>query len=156
RLDHHSTFGNHVSPRLSAAYELSDRWRVRAAAGSAFRAPSAGELAYPFYGNPSLDPETSRSYEAGADFKTARAALGLTAFSSRYRGLISFDPVTFIAANIDHAKIRGAELTAGARINDAWRLSGAYTHLETRDEGTGLPLFRRPRNAAALTLSYAH
>ena len=43
RLDHHSRFGNHVSPRLSAAYQLGDRWRVRGAAGSAFRAPSAGD-----------------------------------------------------------------------------------------------------------------
>ncbi len=155
RLDHHSRFGSHTSPRLSVAYQLSDRWRMRAAAGSAFRAPSAGELAYPYYGNPSLGPETSRSFEAGADFKVRRASLALTAFSSRYRGLISFDPVTFIAANIDRATTRGAELSAGSQISDAWRLDAAYTYLQTRDGRTGLPLYRRPRNVAKLTLSYA-
>src|SRR5207244_1725146 len=40
-------------------------------------------------------------------------------------------------------------------IGEAWRIDGAYTYLETRDEATGLPLYRRPRNVAALTLSYA-
>jgi len=155
RLDHHSRFGSHTSPRLSAAYQLNNRWRVRGAAGSAFRAPSAGELAYPFYGNPHLRPEISRSFEAGLDFKSEHAAVGLTAFSSKYRDLISFDPVTFIAANIDRATIRGAELTAGTSVCDAWRFTAAYTHLQTRDDGTGLPLVRRPRNSASVTASYS-
>ena len=155
RLDHHSRFGDHASPRLSATYQLRDRWRVRAAAGSAFRAPSAGEFAYPFYGNPALQPEISRSFEAGVDFERSRTSAALTAFSSRYRDLISFDPVTFIAANINRATIRGAELTVGTRIGEAWNVRAAYTHLKTRDEGTHLPLYRRPRNTAAVTLSYA-
>lgn len=155
RLDRHSRFGGHTSPRVSAAYERSKRWRLRAAAGRAFRAPSAGELAYPFYGNPDLDPETSRSVEAGVDFDTPRVSLSLTAFNSKYDGLISFDPVTFVAANIDRATIRGAELSAGARFGERWHVAAGYTHLQTRDEGTGLPLYRRPRNAASVTLSYA-
>jgi vitamin B12 transporter len=155
RLDHHSRYGDHVSPRLSAAYQLTPVWRLRAAAGQAFRSPSAGELAYPFYGNPSLKPETSRSYEAGFDMKTSRANLSLTGFSTDYRDLISFDPVTFLAANIERARIRGAELMAGVRLSAPWRLDASYTHLLTRDEVTNLPLFRRPRNAGSVTLSYA-
>ncbi len=155
RLDRHSRFGTHTSPRLSAAYRVSDRWRVRAAAGRAFRAPSAGELAYPFYGNPELDPETSTSYEAGADFQLPRVAVSLTGFSTRYRDLITFDPVTFIAANIDRATVHGAELSAGTTFGTAWQLNAAYTHLQTRDEETSQPLYRRPRNLASVTLSYA-
>lgn len=155
RFDRHSRFGAHTSPRLSAAYRLNDRWRVRAAAGRAFRAPSAGELAYPFYGNPELDPETSTSYETGADFQSPRVAVSITGFSTRYRDLITFDPVTFIAANIDRATVHGAELSAGATFGTAWQLDAAYTHLQTRDEETGQPLYRRPRNLASVTLSYA-
>lgn len=154
RWDDHSTFGGHASPRLSAAYKLGEAWRVRAGAGRAFRAPSAGELAYPYYGNPALEPETSRSLEAGIDFGSARATLALTAFESKYRELISFDPVTFVAANIARATVRGAEVTAGVRLTGAWRIDGAYTHLLTRDEETGLPLYRRPRNTASVTLGY--
>lgn len=156
RLDRHSRFGIHTSPRLSAAYQGNERWRVRAAAGKAFRAPTAGELAYPYYGNPSLGPESSLSYEAGVDFRAGRSTVSLTGFSNSYRALISFDPVTFIAANIDHALIRGAELSAAVHVADSWRIDFAGTHLLTRDGETGLPLYRRPRNAASVTLSYAH
>lgn len=155
RWDRHSRFGGQISPRVSAAYQLGDRWRVRAAAGQAFRSPSVGELAYPYYGNPSLQPETSRSFEAGADFDASRASIALTAFSTRYRDLITFDPVTFVAANIDRSTIRGAELTGRCDIGDRWRADAAYTHLDARNDGTGLPLYRRPRNTASLTLTYA-
>jgi vitamin B12 transporter len=155
RVDRHSRFGTHTSPRLSAAYRVNDRWRVRAAAGQAFRAPSAGELAFPFYGNPDLEPETSTSYEAGADFESPRVAVSLTGFSTSYRDLISFDPATFIAANIDRATVHGAELSAGTTFGTAWHLNAAYTHLQTRDEQTGQPLYRRPRNLASVTLSYS-
>jgi vitamin B12 transporter len=154
RLDHHSRFGDHTSPRLSAAYRLNDRWRARAAVGSAFRAPSTGELAYPFYGNPSLDPETSRSFEAGADLDLPRATVSVTGFSTRYRDLITFDPVTFLAGNVARATIRGAELSAGTAFGEAWHLNAAYTYLQTRDEETGLALYRRPRNLASVTLAY--
>lgn len=155
RLDRHSRFGSHTSPRLSAAYQVSEGWRVRAAVGRAFRSPSAGELAYPFYGNPALDPEISRSYEAGIDWTASRASLALTGFSTNYDDLITFDPVTFVAGNIDRATIRGAEVTASAWIGHGWRADAAYTHLQTRDTATGQPLYRRPRHSGALTLSYA-
>jgi vitamin B12 transporter len=154
RVDHHSRFGSHTSPRLSAAYALSPHWRVRAAAGRAFRSPSAGELAYPFYGNPDLEPETSRSYEAGIDMTGTNTSVSVTGFSSSYHDLISFDPLTFVAANINRATVRGAELTAGMRISTPWRVGASYTHLLTRDESTGLPLYRRPRNVGSVTVSY--
>ncbi len=154
RWDHHNSFGTHVSPRLSAAVKLAPSWRLRAAAGSAFRAPSAGELAYPFYGNPDLKPETNRTYEAGLDFATTRSSLSLTAFQSKYHQLITFDPVTFIAGNVDRASIRGAELTAGVRFGEGWRANAAYTLLQTRNDVTGLALVRRPRNLGTVTLAY--
>jgi vitamin B12 transporter len=154
RWDHHSSFGGHFSPRVSLAYRLSQRWRLRAAGGSAFRAPSAGELAYPFYGNPALDPETSRSYEAGVDLTGSRVSASLTAFHSEYRNLITFDPSTFLAATIAKARIRGAELTAGVKLTESLRANAAYTFLNTRDETTGARLYRRPRHAASLSLAY--
>lgn len=154
RLDHHDAFGNHFSQRVSAAYRLTSAWRVRGAFGSAFRSPSAGELAYPFYGNPDLSPETSVSYEAGGDFSSDKGDVSLTAFSSRYRDLISFDPVTFVAANIDRARTRGVEVMGATRLSKRWGVRGAYTYLWTRDNATDLPLFRRPANTGSITLAY--
>jgi vitamin B12 transporter len=153
RWDHHSSFGSHLSPRISAALKVAPSWRVRIGAGSAFRAPSAGELAYPFYGNPDLKPETSRSYEAGADYATSRLSFSITAFESRYRQLITFNPVTFVAANIANARIRGLETSAAMRLTTRWRGTIAYTNLDTRD-GNGVALVRRPRNLGSSTLTY--
>jgi vitamin B12 transporter len=155
RWDHHSTFGGHFTGRVSAAYRISPSWRVRAAGGSAFRAPSAGELSYPFYGNPNLNPETNHSYEAGVDFTKGVATLSLTGFQSNYRDLITFDPNTFVAANIAKARIRGVEATAGVRLTDALRADVSYTYLDTLDETTGKELYRRPRHAGTVALAYA-
>ena len=57
RLDHHSSFGNHFTPRVSAAYQVNENWKIRGSGGTAFRAPSVGDLYYPGYGNPDLKPE---------------------------------------------------------------------------------------------------
>jgi vitamin B12 transporter len=155
RFDHHGAFGGRVSPRLSAAYRLSPAWRLRIGGGTAFRAPSVGELSYPYYGNPALEPETSRSYEGGVDFSAGSASASVTAFHTTYRGLITFDPTTFVAANIDRATIRGVEVTAGERLGAALRVDATYTLLDTRDDGRGAPLYRRPRHSGSLAFGYA-
>ena len=155
RLDHHSSFGNHFSPRVSAAYLLNSEWKIRGGAGGAFRAPSIGELVYPFYGNPDLKPETSRTYEAGVDWTRYGGSLSVTGFYSTYKDLITFDPVTFVAANIDRAKISGFEVSSAFPLNKAWSLSGSYAFVKTKDETTDEPLFRRPENSGSLTLNYS-
>jgi vitamin B12 transporter len=154
RWDHHSAFGSHFTTRVSLAYRLSQVVRVRAAGGSAFRAPSTGELSYPFYGNPNLDPETSRSFEAGVDVTKGFATLSLTGFQSNYRDLITFDPTTFIAANIAKARIRGVEVTVAARVTEALHADVSYTYLDTLDEATGNELYRRPKHSGSLGLAY--
>jgi vitamin B12 transporter len=154
RWDRHGLWGNHLSPRVSAAYRIDRQWRLRVAAGSAFRSPSMGELAYPFYGNPDLRPETSRSFEAGFDVGLHDASLSFTAFASTYRDLITFDPATLVAGNIDRARTRGVEFTATARLSPRWSVNGALTLLSTRDEETDLPLFRRPSSLGSVTLAY--
>jgi vitamin B12 transporter len=64
RRDHFDTFGSETSPRLAAAWIKSGH-KLRAAFGEAFRAPYIGELYLPFFGNPNLQAERSRSFEIG-------------------------------------------------------------------------------------------
>ena len=55
RYDRHSEFGSAWSPRATLAWVSADAlWKARASAGRAFRAPTVGELYYPFFGNPHL------------------------------------------------------------------------------------------------------
>jgi vitamin B12 transporter len=155
RHDHFSGFGNQTSPRVALAWVTSaGKWR--AAYGSAFRAPSVGELYYPFSGNPDLEAESSRSLEAGYDaYLSKDTLLSVTAFTSSYRDLIVFDNATLVFGNVGRAKADGVELGASGRLTPALRVSASYTWLHKDDnEITGERLLRRPEHSGSLTFAW--
>jgi vitamin B12 transporter len=146
RYDDFDTFGSQVSPRVAAAL-IAGASKVRAAFGAAFRAPSIGELYFPFSGNRNLNPERSRSGEVGYDFTfTSGAQLSATAFRSTYRDLITFDNATFAFANIGRATAQGVELGASQNFGSMYG-SVSYTWLDK-------PLPRRPRNSGSIFAGY--
>jgi len=79
------------------AYLINDRLKVRAHYGEAFKMPGADQLAadyavdYGFYGkyryvgNPDLDPESSRTYEAGVEYVGQTFNAGLGYFYTRFK-----------------------------------------------------------------------
>ncbi|HTV00708.1 MAG TPA: TonB-dependent receptor, partial [Luteitalea sp.] len=99
RVDNHSAFGTAVSPKIGANARLTDTLRLRASYGRGFRAPDLGQLYYRFLnptnfyqvvGNPSLQPETANSYQAGAEFtsKGRRVRIGANLFRNDVHDLI--------------------------------------------------------------------
>jgi len=155
RYDRYDTFGSQTSPRVAAALvHGGTKWR--AAYGEGFRAPSVGELYYPFSGNVNLKAERSRSLEAGYDAPMGATGLfSLTAFWSRYRNLINFDNATFAFANIGRARSDGLELGMDEQVTSAFYTHLAYTFLHRDDdEATGERLPRRPKHSGALTLGW--
>jgi len=155
RNDHFDVFGSQTSPRVAAAIVRGGtKWR--AAFGRGFRAPSLGELYYPFFGNPKLSAESNRSYELGYDAAMGRdGVFSLTYFNTRYRNLITFDPVTFISQNIGRVRSDGLELgvTRHVSANVYSELSYTYLH-RNEDESTGLRLPRRPKHSGSLATGY--
>lgn len=152
RRDDNDVYGAETSLRTGAVLTVAKGTRLRASYGEAFRAPSLGELYYPFFGNPDLEPETVESYELGLEREAGGWRFGLTGFENRQRNLIDFDPVTFVSVNIGRARSRGVEGEVGfARGIYAACLSGTY--LEAKDLDTGLPLQRRPEESASLLLT---
>jgi vitamin B12 transporter len=155
RYDRYDTFGSQTSPRVAAALVRGGtKWR--AAYGEGFRAPSVGELYYPFSGNVNLKAERSRSLEAGYDAPMGATGLfSVTAFWSRYRNLINFDNATFAFANIGRARSDGLELGIDEPVTSAFYTHLAYTFLHRDDdEATGERLPRRPKHSGALTLGW--
>lgn len=153
RRDDNDAYGSSTNPRLAVAWNLSSAVKLRAAAGSAFRAPSTGELYYPFSGNPGLQPERAVSYEAGAEW-TVLPGLVLEAslFRSDVKDLIRYDFATFTNVNVGRARMTGAEaVLRGAITAFAWARA-SYTWLDTEDLDTGLPLLRRPAHRASATV----
>ncbi len=168
-----------VHPKVAATYLLTrpgasrTMTRLRASAGSGIRPPDVFEIA--FTDNPALQPERSRSFEAGVEQQFAGGALVLDAagFSNRYDDLIVTvgralgDASRYRTDNISNARARGLELSARARLGRGVDAGGTYTWLSTEIlsvDGLGAtapppftvgdPLYRRPRHQGSIDVSY--
>ncbi len=153
RWDHYNTFGDTTNPRVSVAYKLQEEWKVRGSYGRGFRAPSAGDLGLPFFGNPDLKPEQSESWEVGTDYYHHNSDFSASYFHNAYDDLITFDPATFIAGNVANAKAQGLELAYSTSYGN-WRFGAGYMFLDTEDEATGLQLPRRPKHSGSFQVAY--
>lgn len=134
RDDQNQQFGSHGTWSAQWAYRFSALLRASASYGTAFKAPTFNDLYFPYYGDPALRPETSRSAEVGLDGHSARFLWALSAYETRIANLIEYDPVTFGAANIDAARIRGVETRLGGQLG-GWRVQLQLTALDPRDAG---------------------
>lgn len=139
---------------------------------------------YQVIGNPNLRPETSQSIQAGAGWRGRKWRTNLTLFHNRVRDLIdftqvgrlrtaaeaaalldryaippSFDPIlnrpVYLYQNLARALTRGAELDAEVSLVKQWRVRGAYTFLDARDETTRLRLAQRHRYQGFIGTEYA-
>ncbi len=173
RLDDHDAFGTHGTYRVGASYRLPDGTRVRSSWGTGFKEPTFLENHATGFvtGNPDLEPETSRSWEAGLEraFAGDGLAVRATYFDQAYEQLIQFtgsppspgDPNYF---NVAEASARGLELSVEARPLEGLAASASYawTDSEVEDAGfqggpdaafvEGERLLRRPTHAASVTV----
>ncbi|HEX5854845.1 MAG TPA: TonB-dependent receptor, partial [Thermoanaerobaculia bacterium] len=144
RWDDHSAFGSAVSPRATLAWRVTPSLKLRAAAGSAFRAPSTGELYFPFSGNPSLRPEKSRGWEAGVEKTLAKGFVAeATLFWNDVRDLIEFDAATLTNQNIGRVRTRGVEVALRTPVGARSFVRASYTYLDAKDLDAGTFLVRR-------------
>ena len=157
RHDDNEQFGGQTTGSAAWAHRLAGGLRLIASFGTAFRAPTFNELYYPFFGNPALRPEHSRSAELGIDGSRAEAQWSLHTFETRVNDLIAFDS-RFLPANIETAVIRGAEGQVSAR-RAASTASLIVTWLDPRnrtpgsaEDGNRLP--RRARLSGRLELGH--
>jgi vitamin B12 transporter len=172
RLDDNSAFGTFHTVRAGTSWRLTDGVRLRASAGSAFKAPSFFEnFAEGFtVGNAALRPERTESAEFGVEWVgTTGLYVRATGFSQRFRDLIQYtsrtpQPDAPNYYNIAAANAGGMELEGALPEFARTRVSAAYTWTDTRvtdagfDEGAGANfvaggrLIRRPEHLATLTL----
>jgi vitamin B12 transporter len=152
RWDQAQPWGSQLSPRVTVSWE-GPAARGWIALGRAFRAPSLGELYYPYSGNPALAPERSRSGELGlaVPLPAGRSVLQLVGFANRQSDLIDFDFATYRYANISRASESGVEASWVGMAGEAGHLNVALDWLEATD-GSGAPLLRRPSWSGAVTV----
>jgi vitamin B12 transporter len=136
-------------------------------------------------GNPSLKPESSKTWTTGIEQKFLNDRIRVSAeyFSSRFYNIVSFEfcttfnnncnlnlpgsPTDFgYFLNTDLARARGINLTGETKFTRWLNLSGNYAHDDSRvleapnafdlSQLPGNHLARRPVNSGALTLNVAY
>lgn len=165
RRDQNSVYGGETTGRLGWSMEVAKGWRVRALAGTTFRAPSFSELFYPDYGVETIKPERGRSIELGLNWRAGDSEASATVYQNRVRDLIAYQPVQSecsnnltryqfgCAANVGRARLQGATLSGAQRFG-ALRVSGTVDFLDAKDVDTGKRLARRAARQESLAADY--
>ena len=153
RHDSNSQFGGRDTGSIGYGYRFAETLRLRASAGTAFKAPTFNDLYFPdfppfFFSNPNLRPERSRSREVGVDYRSADRQLAVTAFQSDISDLITVftDPVTFVSStqNLSQVRVEGLEIGWRGTFR-GWQTRAQATVQSPRDEMTGAQLRRRAK-----------
>jgi vitamin B12 transporter len=160
RFDENNRYGSETTYKIEGAYFLDlTGSKIRAAYGTGFHGPTLSDLFFPNFGNPNLEPEKSRSVEAGIEQGLFGENLKIsgTYFNTVVDDLIVFvfDPVTFsgMAENVQEAKMDGLEFEAQVVPFAGFSLFGNYTFTDTKNQDTGAKLARRPKHKANAQLS---
>ena len=174
RVDEHSDFGSHFTPRASVTFAFTDHFRIKGSAGKGFRAPDLNELYITEYkkrgkliyqSNKSLEPEKSVNYELSLEGEIQQFHGRITGFQNDIENLIDtvFDYSTgsgsgkksyYTYQNISKARLRGVELEAGMDLPLGFDLSGNLTLLDAENRDTGAVLENRPYVSGAGKLGY--
>lgn len=158
RHDDNQQFGGETTGSAAWGYTLGSGLRLTASYGTAFKAPTFNDLYYPFFGNPELDPETSRSAEIGVAGETWGTHWSLNLYQTEIDDLIAFDAKVLRPENIDSARIRGLEAVAATELA-GWQINANLTLLDPENrtsgpnQGNRLP--RRPEHSLSLDLDRA-
>ncbi len=109
RYEDYSDFGAEGTYYLGYGYDLTGAWRLIVSQGTAFRAPTFLDLD-PAFGNPSLQPERSKSNEIGIQWASGPHRLRVTVFDTEYQDAIVLNNL-FIPQNVQTASNEGIETT---------------------------------------------
>lgn len=174
RLDNHSEFGLHFSPKLSSLYRLTDDFLVRTSYGQGFRAPDFKDLylnftnvtsGYQVLGNPSLQPESSHNWNLGIEYQIFKGLLTrIHGYRNDLHNLIEAERIGQSAAggskfeyqNISEAFTEGIDVEIIIGSFQGFTSSIGYAYLRGADKTTGTPLLNRSTHNGTLKLAYLH
>lgn len=156
RRDDNSDFGVETTGRLALTHLLREDVTLRAVAGTGYRAPSLFER-YSQYGDPALQPETSKSFELGVEKSFGeQAVIEATVFYTEIEDLIDFDgAATACGSGFGcYDQVPGLTVSQGMELSGAYDLTervtvnGSYTYTDAETDGARLA--RVPRHDLVL------
>ncbi|WP_340609390.1 TonB-dependent vitamin B12 receptor BtuB [Xenorhabdus bharatensis] len=108
RSDRHSEYNWNMTWQTGAAWEFIDGYRFVVSYGTAFKAPTLGQL-YGWGANPNLKPENSKQWESGIEGLTGDLSWRLSMYRNDIEQLIDFANNRYL--NVGQVKIKGVEWT---------------------------------------------
>jgi outer membrane receptor for ferrienterochelin and colicins len=184
RLDNDEQYGSHWTPRLYAVWNLTPQLTLKGGYSTAFRAPNLRQTIADWgqvsrggtiYGNPELEAETSRTYEASLLLETGPVEASVAAYETRFNDRITRvtceaagawcvgeplssigrPPTTYV--NVDRAKIRGIEATFDLRLTNTLRVAATGTLTDSEQlsgANAGSALNDTPKQQASASLNW--
>lgn len=166
RQEHHDSFGGKTTWKGSAMYVFPTRTKLKASAGTGFKAPDLYRLYVgapnnpwgPTRPNPNLKPETSFGWDAGfeqAFGEDDRLTFGGTYFFNRVKNKIDTDFVNSTYRNIAGYESWGVEAFVRYAFTESIVLNANYTWLRERDSANPGSLtiqMRRPLHEFSVNL----
>jgi vitamin B12 transporter len=179
RIDENSAFGSHTTGRANLAWLAGANTRLRAAFGTAFKAPSFFENFAAGYvkGNPDLKPEESQGFEVAMDavLDDGLFALTVAAYAQQFRNIVQYAGTAPSPGAPNYFNVAGASAN-GVEVDGRYQLEPevslaihyAYTATNVTDAGfdksaaasyvKGSPLLRRPKHSVggSITRTWEH
>ncbi len=162
RRDDHDLFRSATTYRAAAAWQVpATGLKLRASYGTGFAKPGFFELfgfdPTSFVGNPNLKPESSRGWDAGADYAIGDVALvSVTYYDADFRDEIvnDFSVFPFTVRNARGKSTRqGMELSGHYTPVESVTLAVSYGYTDSKDE-FGAQEVRRSKNVGSVSASY--
>ena len=136
RYDLYSDFPGSLTWKLAAVLKLSDTVSLKAGGGRSYRAPTLNDLYWPndgmSEGNPTLQPETGYSGEAGFSLVTDRLEANASVFARYVQDGIQWtevSPFFYKPMNVGEAFYPGAEASIDFEMLPGLSVGGSYTFL---------------------------
>jgi outer membrane receptor for ferrienterochelin and colicins len=129
-----------VSPRFGAILDLPENFGIKLLYGEAFRSPFAAEQALnasTLKGNPELDPETIRTFDAQLFYSSPKTYFAITYYDSLQEDTItraarSDGILTFV--NMGEVDFEGIEVESKYRPNTQWEFLGSVSYQVNEDQ----------------------
>jgi len=156
----HNLFGHDTTAEASASYRIPViETRLRGNFSMGFRAPDMNELFFPNFGNRSLLPEESRTFEVGMekDWWEQRLTAGISLYHTEVDQLIQIvrvNATTSQPQNVAEAEMEGFELEGSVEPLTGLRFSTNWTYTDAEDESADEELLRIPRNRVSFAVDY--
>ncbi|MFO7369998.1 MAG: TonB-dependent receptor [Bacteroidales bacterium] len=167
RGSHHSSYGFHAAPKVSAMFRHKS-FNLRASAGTGFRSPSLKEL-YMYFdhfgewyviGNADLKPESSAYFTASVEYSKPWNNSSLTVYRNVLSDMItdrwlpdSAQP-TRQYQNIASAHVSGMDLLTKQKLLPNLWLSLGYSYVYSHDNQSGEQLYGTTRHSGNASADY--